>query len=85
MSNQVTEQANRDHGYAIETINHCETPRLVGDRRARAVIQLSSELGFADIFSGLIPVAADTIVYDRSGVQLDTTELLTLIDTTVEA
>ncbi len=84
MSNQVTEQANRDDGCAIETINHCETPQLVGDRRARAVIHLSSELGFADIFSGTVPVNSDTLIYDRSGIQLDTVELLNLIDTTVE-
>jgi hypothetical protein len=51
--------------------------RLLG---AEAIIQLSENLTFANIFSGEVPINAESIIYDRNCTLLDAAELVTQVE-----
>lgn len=83
MSNFLTQQ-NFGSAETWSPVPEAAQAQRVAGNIGAAVIQLSHEITFADIFAGKIPISTDSVVYDRSGVQLDTAELLTYVDVQVE-
>lgn len=85
MSNLTSEvlyvESTRPYSEVSESEKEQKVSKYLG---AQAVVQLSQELSFADIFTGRVLINADSIIYDRSGVQVDTAELLTYLETEVE-
>ncbi len=63
--------------FLIEPARTLRVARLLG---AEAVIQLSKELTFADIFNGTVPVSPQSTIFDRTGQRLDAQELVSQID-----
>ena len=51
--------------------------RILG---AEAIIQLSENLTFANIFSGEVPINAESIIYDRNGARVDASQLLSQVE-----
>lgn len=61
----------------IEPERTLRVARLLG---VNAIVQLSEELTFRDIFQGEVPISRETIIFDRTGTRIDAAELLTQVE-----
>jgi hypothetical protein len=61
----------------VEPARTIRVARLLG---AEAIIQLSENLTFNNIFSGEVPITTDSVIYDRVGRRFEPTEVAALVD-----
>lgn len=61
----------------VEPQRTLRVAKLLG---VNAIVQLSDDLTFRDIFEGEVPISKETIIFDRTGTRIDSAELLTQVE-----
>lgn len=61
----------------VEPARTLRVAKLLG---VNAIVQLSNDLTFNDIFRGEVPISEETTIFDRTGTRINAAELLTQVE-----